>query len=272
MKRKICTSWLIWTIAWLILGACKSKRNIYDATDISFENVIVDTTLALLPEQQKQTPCCNIHIDMLMAKGRYANKINNKLMRCGILSPDYLRETSHRLTPIQKLRIFVDRYLQDYRSNFSTMYRHDMKHANMYQAKYHIITQVQSKAKYVLNYIADIEVQLGSNEVTHLTLIRNFDSRNGNMYHLSDLFVPGYNNRLKDLITKSLCKYIKVKDINELHQKMIFANGDVYAPDNYIIGEKQIEFIYQTGEIAPQEMGQIRIKIDQDDLKSITRK
>jgi hypothetical protein len=209
---------------------------------------------------------------MLMAKGGYANKINNKLMRCGILSPDYLRETPHRLTPAQNLRIFVDKYLKDYRSNFSTMYRHDMKHVNMYQAKYHIITQVQSQAKYVLNYIADIEVQLGSNEVTHLTLIRNFDSRNGNMYHLSDLFVPGYNNRLKDLITKSLCKYIKVKDINELHQKMIFANGDVYAPDNYIIGEKQIEFIYQTGEIAPQEMGQIRIKIDQDDLKSITRK
>ena len=47
---------------------------------------------------------------------------------------------------------------------------------------------------------------------------------------------------------------------------------DVYAPDNFIIGDDDITFIYSPDEIASHAEGEIRVEISNDDLKPLMRK
>ena len=89
---------------------------------------------------------------------------------------------------------------------------------------------------------------------------------------MKDIFVPGYEQELNDLIVKALCKEYNVSDLNALRNKTIFMGIDVYAPDNFIIGTDDITFIYSSDEIACHAEGEIRATIKNKDLERLLRK
>ena len=65
---------------------------------------------------------------------------------------------------------------------------------------------------------------------------------------------------------------MKVKTIDELRDKGVFDGIDVYATDNFIMGEKNMTFIYVEDEIAPHSMGEIRVVLDYGELNGIMKR
>ena len=49
------------------------------------------------------------------------------------------------------------------------------------------------------------------------------------------------------------------------------ADGEVYLSENFILGKDDITFIYGEDEIAPHAVGEIRVKVDLDDLKKFLK-
>ncbi|MCI6619127.1 MAG: RsiV family protein, partial [Prevotella sp.] len=123
----------------------------------------------------------------------------------------------------------------------------------------------------VLNYIASISTYGGGAYPILQTIAKNFDLKTGRLIHLEDVFVPGYEQPLKDRITEAACKKFKVKDLEELKKAYIFADGNVYVPDNFILTEDDITFIYCEDEVAPHAVGEIRLTFDKDDLSKILK-
>jgi len=119
----------------------------------------------------------------------------------------------------------------------------------------------------VLVYIAQTTLYGGGEHEMKQTLAKNFNVETGHLITLDDIFMHGYEDAIKELIVKKIAKQLDVDDLKALQEKYVFADGDVYIPDNYILEDDKITFIYCEDEIAPHNIGEIRVELKKKDIK-----
>lgn len=237
---------------------------------IIFDSIKVDSTLSL--DNKETSPSCHVSICLTYAKGKNADFINDSIIRSGILSPDYFSITSEKLTPKEAADSFVSRYITEYQRDYGEMYKADKKHGTSYNCEYIVKTRILDDNEKYYTYIADIYSYGGGAHGISVVVARNIDAETGKIVSLKDIFVPGYEQELNNLIVKSLCRKYNVTDLSGLRDKTIFMGIDVYAPDNFIIGSDEITFIYSSDEIACHAEGEITATIKNEDLDKLFRK
>ena len=99
----------------------------------------------------------------------------------------------------------------------------------------------------------------------------NIDTKKNQLIRLSDLFIDGSEPLLKEIIIQHIGKQHEAESLADLQAKGIFADGEVYLSENFILGKDDITFIYGEDEIAPHAVGEIRVKVDLDDLKKFLK-
>ncbi|MCD8298064.1 MAG: DUF3298 and DUF4163 domain-containing protein [Prevotella sp.] len=238
---------------------------------ISFDSIKVDSTVALT-EGDAASPACHVSLSITYAIGKKADYINDSIIRSGILSPDYFSISSEKLSIQEAADSFVSRYLSEYKQDYGELYKADKEHGASYNCEYIVSTYITQESDDYFTYVANIYNYGGGAHGSSVVITRNVNVKNGKIVALKDIFVPGYERDLNDIIVKNLCEQFKVKSLEALRQKTIFLGIDVYPPDNFIIGKKNITFIYSPDEIASHAIGQIRVKVDNDDLKDLFRK
>ena len=252
-------------LATVLLCACGgSNSRTATIKGLEFDSIVVDSTLALTGSEN--SPKCQVRLSIQYVKGENAEKMNALLLRSGVLSPDYLSLGSQKLSPKQSVDSFVRRFLSEYKQEYGELYRNDTEHAASYNCTYRVTTYTQNGADNVLNYIAEVYTYGGGEHGVSQTIARNINVKTGKLIQLADLFKPGYQPNLCELITKKCLKRFDVDNIDELKAKGIFIDGEVYASENFILGDDNITFIYCEDEIAPHDIGEIRI--DNDELES----
>ena len=253
-----------------ILSACGGGNGqTAKFSGMEFDSIVVDSTVAL--SHSKGSPTCHVSLSVQFAKGEKAELINDTLLRSGILTPDYLSLGNEKLTVKQAVDSFMNRFVYDYLHDYGDLYRADTKHASSYNCSYIVKTRTCNGAKNILNYIATIQTYAGGAHEIKQTIARNFDVKIGQMLQLDDLFITGADSQLEDIIVAEMADDFDVNDLEGLQEKGVFVDGQVYVPDNFIYGDDDITFIYCEDEIAPHSIGEIRVKIDIDDLKRLMR-
>lgn len=262
---------IIAAMAVLIMGACgQRKTSTAKVSGMVIDSIVKDTCVWL--ESGKKGPKCELSLNIQYIKsGKGAALINDTLLRSGILAPDYLSLSQEKIQVRAAVDSFVSRFLKDYQRDYGDLYAQDKENATSYQVEYRVKTETHSQDD-VLSYIAHIYSFAGGEHGIDQTLVRNFNIRTGRLIHLSDLFVPGYEQGLKEMILEKMCKKYHAHDIEELNQQAIFADHHVYVPDNFLLDGDQITFIYCQDEIAPDALGEIRITFDQSELKKLMKK
>ena len=167
---------------------------------------------------------------------------------------------------------FVKRYLAEYKKDYGEMYKALGEPAASLNCEYIVKTYVLDDNDKYFTYIANVYMYGGGAHGSSVVVARNIDASTGKIVSLKDLFVPGYEQELNDLIVKALCEKYEVKDLEGLHGKTIFSGIDVYAPDNFIIGTDDITFIYSPDEIASHAEGEIRVAIKNGDMERLLKK
>ena len=159
-----------------------------------------------------------------------------------------------------KTIIMVTHYQEEYLKDYRDLYISDRDHGASYNCIYKVKTRTRSSNKMnVLNYIAEIFSYGGGAHGIKQTLVRNFDVKTGHLITLDDLFVSGYEDAMKAKIVEKMSSKFKVKDLQALQDKYIFADSHVYVPENFILEDNKIIFIYCEDEIAPHDVGEIRL-------------
>jgi len=232
--------------------------------DIEFDSVTVDSTCSLT--DAKDAPTCKISLCIQYAKGNKAQMINDTLLRSGILTPDYLSLSHEKITMKEAVDSFVNRYIADYKQDYGQLYREDHEHGASYNCIYKVKTHTENGGNGILNYIASISSYGGGAHGIDQTLVKNFNVKTGHLIGLNDIFVPGYEQDLKDLIIKKMTEKFNVKDLDGLKKQYIFADNNVYISENFILKDDSITFIYCEDEIAPHAVGEIRIGIDKSEI------
>ncbi|MDO4159415.1 MAG: RsiV family protein [Prevotellaceae bacterium] len=152
------------------------------------------------------------------------------------------------------------------------MYRADNAHGISYNCEYVVKTHVDNDNEKYYTYIADTYFYGGGAHGSSFVIVKNINVNTGKIVSLKDIFVPGYEKALCDIIIKKICKKFDAKNLEDLRSKSVFYGIDVYPSQNFIIGEKSITFIYSPDEIAFHAAGEIRVEINNSDIKDILKK
>ena len=264
-----CIGILLFCCIVSLFTACRSGNKSVRVGGFEIDSVVVDTTLALT--QAEGAPACQLSLHLHFLKEKKAQAMNDTLLRAGILLPDYFSLSKEKLSVRELVDSFVGRYLEEYRTEYAPLYQADREHATAYNVQYSVRSHFEKNADDVLTNIADIYTYGGGAHGIKQTLALNIDTKKNQLIRLSDLFIDGSEPLLKDIIIQHIGKQHEAESLADLQAKGIFADGEVYLSENFILGKDDITFIYGEDEIAPHAVGEIRVKVDLDDLKKFLK-
>ena len=249
-----------------LLYACGGKSTA-SFEGMEFDSIVIDTVAKL--GKAENAPSCQLRLSIQYAKGKNAQKFNDTLLRSGILVPDYFSLSDEKMSVKAIVDSFACRFVADYLRDYGTLYQADMAHADSYRYDLKVTTSTHNGGDDILNYVANIYTFGGGAHGINQTLVRNFDMKTCHMLTLEDVFISDV--AIKDMIVEKLIKQFDVDSFDQLKEMFIFADGQVYVPDNFILEDDKVTFIYCEDEIAPHEIGEIRVEFDKSDLKSYMR-
>ena len=259
---------LILSAVALFLFACsEEKGKPVHIAGLRFDTLTIDTSAVLLGDTV--SPTCSVSIALQVARGKGAEAINRAILNSGILLPGYVNTDSVALTPEQYLDSFVCRYIGQYKRDYAPLYLDDTENADSYENSFTLKTSTMTACEGIIAYVADIDFFGGGTHNTRQTVVRNIEVRTGKVLTLTDIFRHGYEQTLQQELLKKLCRKFHAADADGLARKQVLVDGNIYIPDNFILFKKKIQFIYNPAEIAPYDMGEIRLDIDKSSLKGL---
>lgn len=232
---------------------------------IGFETVKVERSVGITNEND--APQCTVSLQLAAAKGEPTERTKavNETIAQQLLGIEGvgLKEAADS---------FANKYTADYRRNMAPLYREDRGDAAKrawYEYHYNITSETKAGRSGVTVYTATVDYYEGGVHGITQRLLMNFDNRTGQMLTLDDVFVPGYRQTLCDLLLKALLKKTETENVDELRAKGYLYATDIFAPENFELGEDAVTFVYNHYEIAPYDAGQVELVIDNDELKDI---
>lgn len=244
------------------------RKNAIERGDFNIDSIVSDSSLRLT--DGLDSPECSIHISVQYLSGGNGQMLNRAFLSNGIMLPDYT-EYSNGDGIRKSVDSFVAGYLSDYIDFYKKIYENDRTHPELYSNRYALNTYILSEKEAVITYMAKLTSYGGGLYETKQTLVKNFYADTGKIISLNDIFIRGYEKMLKDIILNKFYNMFDVDNIEGLKKRYIFADGNIYVPDNFIIEKDGISFIYCQDEIAPHEEGEIRIKVNDSEIENLKK-
>lgn len=263
---------LIFMILATLVVACGGKKESDGATvevsDLSWGMLERDTTIML---SSGGSPKAELHLIIYYIKDKGFEQVNDSLLRDGVLVPDYLWHNDSTTTAQNAVDTYIRLFAEDYHRDYGAMYRSDATHAESYNVQFTCKTSVHASRDGIVNYMAETFYFAGGQHGVDMITVKNIDTRQKHILHASDLFVPGYEDRLNDIVVEQLYHDRGVKSLEELRDHGFFVGLEPYATSNFMVGKHDITFIYGDSEIAPHEEGIIRVEVSNSKLKGILK-
>ncbi len=215
-------------------------------------------------------PSCNICLEVAFADGgnpETAKAINDAI--------EQRLFDMRGLSMQQAVDSFARQYTREYKQTLAPLYeqdKNDETKRNWYEYHYTIDTKTTSGRDNVVVYVIELDYYEGGAHGIEQQLVMNFDALSGKQLTLSDVFVPGYETRLTELLTEKLMNIADVKTIEELKAKDYLFSMDMFPSENFILGSDEITFIYNAYEIAPYAMGRTEINVEYSEIKDLLKK
>ena len=232
---------------------------------LDFETVKVEKTVGITGEAG--APQCSVSLQLAAAKGEPAERTKT------------INETvAQQLLNIEGVGLkqaadsFANQYTSDYRQNFAPLYREDRGDAAKrawYEYHYNIKSEARQGRDGVTVYTADVDYYEGGAHGMNQRIVMNFDNATGRLLTLDDVFVPGYQQQLSERLLQALIEKTESEDLADLKDKGYLYATDMFASENFALGDDAITFVYNPYEIAPYAFGLIELEIDNDDLKEL---
>ena len=231
-----------------------------------FETVSKEKTVSI--SQETNAPQCSVKLELAAAKGT-SGKEQAKLLNETVAQRLFYMEG---LTLAQAADSFANKYTRDYVRNFGPLYREDRSDEAKrawYEYHYNVTSKAYGGRKGVVVYEATIDYYEGGAHGINQRVVMNFDNKTGRQLTLADVFVPGYEQPLCDLLLKALVDKVGTKDVDDLRAKGYLYSMEMFAPENFVLGDDEVTFVYNPYEIAPYDQGLITLEIDNDELEKL---
>ena len=247
----------------LMLIACGES----DEDNVEFQTITIDKKIALSNEEQ--SPTCTVHLQLeeaTKANGHRGEVINAAVMK-RLLDED--EETMELAADA-----FAYKYVSSYKKTMLPLYnedRADTTKRSWYEYHYVITSSTQKGSKGTLVYLATIDYYEGGAHGINQLITMNFEAKTGRQLTLDDIFVPGYEQHLKEVLLDALKAKTGCKTMRALRDKGYLYSMEMFPSENFILGNETITFVYNPYEIAPYAVGSTELIIPFGDVKDLLK-
>lgn len=260
-------TWLVLWGAYSLFSACESTSH-----EVTFERKTVSDSLTM--SNGKQSATSQYNIDFAYAEesegDTVATRINQELVR-KVLGIDGF------LSPTKAVDSYVDDFVKEFRSDFSTFYEQteELENDDM-QAwlNYEIDLHTQTATSYqgmVVNYVADQSSYMGGAHHNYFARWLNFDSQTGNLLTLEQILIPDYGPLLLKALEYELQAKCNAKSMAEVREAGYLGWSELYVPADFLIKDDGILFLYNPYDIAPWYMGSTELMLNNEKLKNVLK-
>lgn len=248
----------------LSLFGCKNSPK----DETSFKSIHVTEQVHLTADTL--SPACSMSIDLNYAEGddSVSHHINAEIVRAAF--------GYEALSPKTAVDSFVAHYTRDYTHDLLPCYKEDKEEekASMgwYNYYYNLKTDMRKGKEGVINYIIEMNSYEGGAHGNQVNTYLNFYTETGRLVTLDNLFVPGYESPLNEILLKSLMKQAEATSMEALQEKGYLLWSGMYPSKNFLLKDDGMEFLYNTYEIAPYVVGVTVLKIPYGDLTDLLKK
>ena len=235
---------------------------------IDFETVSTEKTVGITAGQG--APQCKVQLQMAAAvesQGERAKAVNEAI--------------AERLLDMEATSIrtaadsFANAYTESYRQNLAPLYREDQgdpQKRAWYEYHYNVTGETASGRRGVTVYKATVDYYEGGAHGVNQRIVMNFDNETGRLLTLADVFAPGYEQPLGELLLEKLLEKTDTKNVDELRERGFLYAMDMFPTENFVLGKDDITFIYNAYEIAPYDEGIIELTVDYGECKKILQR
>lgn len=178
---------------------------------------------------------------------------------------------------------FYSQYVDDYKADIYDLYLEDKKNSasedeykpSWYSYEYDQNTSIQEGKKGILNYVSTIMEYRGGAHPNTWHIWLNIDKKSGNLLKKQDVFIPGSDEIIINLIKNEIVKqrseiypdevFKSFDDVAE-HGNLLISVSEMYIPENFLLEDDGVEFLYNQYEIFPYSEGPSFIKIPYTEL------
>ena len=241
-------------IAALLMTACGGNgRGIFSGNGFDTDEAKVTKVVNITDEEN--APKCHIALNVKYVKGddERAKTVNNAIE--------------------QRLFMMDSLTMQQAVDSFA-LYREDKDDETKrawYEYKYEVTTETKAGKDGCMVYIINLDMYEGGAHGISQQLVMNFDAKTGRQLKYDDIFVQGHEFRLREMLLDELKKQTDTNTLDELHAKDYLLTMDIYAPQNFILGDDEVTFIYNPYEIAPYAKGNTELTLSYSKLKDIMK-
>lgn len=257
---------LKYALVFVILAVLSSCRN-DNGPQLTFEMLQAEKTVQLSNEQL--SPLCSVSLKMASAtkeSGEVGKNINNAVVYRLFNQADMGMQGA--------MDQFVDAYTKSYKTNMLPLYnedRADTTKRSWYEFHYIINSTTEQTSKRTLAYLATIDYSEGHANSIHQLIPLNFYSETGKEITARQVFIDGYKSQLPRLLLKALMEKTELNTMEQLKEKGYLDQVDMYVPENFVVGDNTITFIFNPSEIASLELGTIELVLTYAQLRKYVK-
>ena len=247
----------------LLLIACGGA----DENTLEFETVTADKSVNL--SNEVLSPTCKVHLELEAVTenmGHRAEVINNTVMKRLL---DEEEETMQLAA-----NAFAEKYTESYQKTMLPLYnedRADTTKRSWYEYHYVVKCSTQRGSKGTYVYLATVDYSEGHANSIHQLIPLNFYSDTGKEITAKQVFVDGYKSQLPRLLLKALMEKTELPTMEQLKEKGYLDQVEMYVPENFIVGDNTITFIFNPSEIASLELGTIELVLTYAQLRKYVK-
>ena len=255
----------------MIICSC-GKADIGEGEPVETDSIAVDTIAGVqgvhgvqgiqddTSQKGQGNPKCHVHIEFKtpsnLPKGEAMFSLLSSILPLNVETA-YLPKTN---STERVLHIFLKQYVEDYQRDGRLILDQEPNNEGLNWV-YRVSTDVRRYREGVLAYIAKVHTFEGGLYPIDQTVVRNISEKDGRILSISDILIPGYDKTLLEDVVEQLTEDFQVDDIEGLRSKGLFIGIEPYLPDNFILGDGAIQFIYQADEIASHTLGEIKVTV-----------
>ena len=260
------TNQLKYTLIFVILTVFTVCRN-DDEGKLTFEMLESEKTIRLSNEEL--SPVCSVSLKLPCAtqeSGEVGKKINEAVVYRLFNQADMGMQGA--------MDQFAEAYTMSYKTNMLPLYntdRADTTKRSWYEFHYIINATIEQTSKRTLAYLATIDYSEGHANSIHQLIPFNFKVETGKEIRMKDIFVDGYETQLPPVLLKALMEKTETQNLDQLKEKGYLDQVEMYVPENFIVSDNTITFIFNPSEIASLELGTIELVLTYDQLKKFVK-
>ena len=132
-----------------------------------------------------------------------------------------------------------------------------------------ITSMVMGIHNMIFSYAVERYVFMGGAHGSNYRVFYNFDLTNGEMLHEEDLFKPGYEEALTDLLLKNMVEQNEDAQLVDDLKAYGYNVDEIHPNDNFFLSDSCLVYVFNQYEIAPYAMGETEIAISYDQLREL---